>query len=59
MRIEDIFMTRSEVAKLLKVKPRSVAEIKELVPIKIDSRLLRYRVEDVELWLSVLMGGNR
>jgi hypothetical protein len=59
MRIEDIFMTRSEVAKLLKVKPRSVAEIKELVPIKINSRLLRYRVEDVELWLSVLMGGNR
>jgi len=52
-------MTRSEVAKLLKVKPRSVAEIKELVPIKINSRLLRYRVEDVELWLSVLMGGNR
>ena len=46
-------MTRSEVAKLLKVKPRSVAEIKELVPIKINSRLFRYRVEDVELLLGI------
>mgnify|MGYP003132992911 CR=1 FL=1 len=52
-------MTRLEVAKLLKVKPRSVAGIEGLEPIRINSRLLRYRVEDVELWLSVLEGGNR
>ena len=48
MKTKKIFMKRSEVANLLMVKPRSVAEIKELVPIKINSRLIRYRVADVE-----------
>ena len=59
MSIESSFMTRSEVAKLLKVKPRSVAGIEGLEPIRINSRLLRYRVKDVELWLRELVGGNR
>tara|TARA_R110000751_G_scaffold27583_3_gene72813 strand:+ start:1078 stop:1254 length:177 start_codon:yes stop_codon:yes gene_type:complete len=51
--MKKIFMARSEVAKLLSVTPRTVGEIKGLVPIKINSRLFRYRVEDVELLLGV------
>ena len=51
--MKKIFMARSEVAKLLSVTPRTVADIKELVPIKINSRLFRYRVEDVELLLGI------
>ena len=51
--MKKIFMARSEVAKLLGVTSRTVAEIKELVPIKINSRLFRYRVEDVELLLGI------
>ncbi len=58
MSIENSFMTRSEVAKLLKVKPRSVARLKGLVPLRINSRLLRYRRDDVELWLGQFSGGG-
>jgi len=55
----DKYCTRAEVAKLLRITPRCVAEIKELKPIRINSRLLRYRVRDVELWLKELAGRNR
>lgn len=58
MSIEESFMTRAEVAGLLKVKPRSVAKLKGLKSVKINSRLIRYRREDVELWLRWL-GGKR
>jgi hypothetical protein len=49
---EKILLTRAEVGGLLRVKPRSVARLKGLAPIRINSRLLRYRRDDVELWLG-------
>ena len=51
-------LTRAEVGVLLRVKPRSVATISGLKPIKINSRLIRYRRRDVEQWLENLEGGD-
>ena len=55
---EKILLTRAEVGGLLRVKPRSVARLKGLVPIRINSRLLRYRRDDVELWLGQFPKGE-
>ena len=51
-------LTRAEVGVLLRVKPRSVATISGLKPIKINSRLIRDRRRDVEQWLENLEGDN-
>jgi hypothetical protein len=51
-------ITRAEVGGLLRVKPRSVARLKGLAPIRINSRLLRYRRDDVELWLGLFPVGE-
>ena len=45
-------MTRTEVAKLLKVKPRCVAGFVGLEPLVINSRLIRYKREQVESWME-------
>ena len=52
MKTKKIFMTRSEVASLLMVQPRSVSNMKDLVPIRINSRLIRYKVADVEAFIG-------
>ena len=55
---EIILLTRAEVAGILKLKPRTVSKLKGLAPIRINSRLLRYRRDDVELWLGQFPGGE-
>ena len=49
---KDSYLTRSEVAKLLKVKPRCVAGFVGLEPLVINSRLIRYKLEQVERWIE-------
>tara|TARA_B100001123_G_scaffold81647_2_gene93079 strand:+ start:2082 stop:2267 length:186 start_codon:yes stop_codon:yes gene_type:complete len=45
-------LTMAEVAGILRLKPRTVSKLKGLAPIRINSRVLRYRSNDVELWLE-------
>ena len=59
MENDSPLLTRAEVGRLLRVRPRSVAAIRGLKPIKFNSRLIRYRRGDVERWLENLEGGNR
>ncbi len=49
---DDEYLTRSEVAKLLRVTPRCVAGIEGLEPLVINPRLIRYKREQVEVWLE-------
>ena len=59
MENDSPLLTRAEVGRLLRVRPRSVAAIRGLKPIKFNSRLIRYRRGEVERWLENLEGGNR
>ena len=52
-------LTSTEVGALLRVKPRSVAAISGLNPIRLNSKVIRYRREAVEQWLESLERGNR
>jgi hypothetical protein len=59
MKDSSPLLTRVDVGELLRVKSRSVAGLKGLKSVKINSRLIRYRREDVELWLNRLGGERR
>ena len=44
----EVLLTRQQVAKRWGVCPHTVARHKKLRPIRFNSRLLRYRLSDVE-----------
>ena len=51
MRTQNL-LTRADVADLLNIRTRAVGSLPGLTAIRINSRLIRYRREDVVSWLE-------